>query len=202
MNPILCFAVAALLGAANDPTDRATRAPGASFSLPPGTPLQAPPLETPAAEVCLGDVAPNVSFQGVDGRWRHLRDLVRETPVLLVFGADELTLRVIEHERESLLDLGVLPVVVVGSRAGAARATVKRLDLRFTVLADPQGAIASQFNAVDPATGRHLPAWFVLDTKRRVKGLGRRGLPLRGYPALVAEALGLPAKITAVPLSR
>ena len=67
-----------------------------------------------------------------------------------------------------------------------------RLELRFTVLADPQGVIAAQFNAVDPANGRQLPAWFILDTRRRVRGLGRQGLPLRGYAELAATP-GVPA---------
>lgn len=198
----LLLAITALLAAADDPNDRVARPSG--FSLPPheGSSLLARPLEPPAAEVRLGDPAPNFSYQGVDGRWRHLRDLLVQGPVLLVFGADPLTMRVIEHERERLLDLGVVPVAVTDARSRAARALVNRWDLRFTVLADAQGAIASQFNAVDPITGRQLPSWFVVDTKRRVRGLGRRGLPLRGYPTLAANALGLPAYGAARPASR
>ena len=198
----LLFAVAVLIGAANDMTDRNVTSSSLTTAMPPASPLQGRPLETPATEVCLGDMAPNFSYQAVDARWRRLKDIVAEGPVLLVFGADELTLRVIEHERESLLDIGVIPVAVVGSRIGASRATVNRLNLRFTVLADPQGTIATQFNAVDPANGRHLPAWFVLDSKRRVRGLAHKPLPLRGYPALAANALGLAAKGTTVPASK
>jgi peroxiredoxin len=198
----LLLAVTALLAAADDPNHRIPRPSGSSLSTHEGTSLLGHPLETPATEVRLGDQAPNFSYQGVDGRWRHLRDMLVQGPVLLVFGADELTLRVIEHERERLLDLGVVAVAVMDARSGAARAMVHRLDLRFTVLADAQGAIAAQFNAVDPATGRHRPTWFVLDQKRRVRGLGRRGLPLRGYPALAANALGLPAPGAPLPASK
>jgi hypothetical protein len=69
------------------------------------------------------------------------------------------------------------------------------------VLADPRGVIASQFNAVDPASGRQLPAWFVLDTQRRVQALGRGRLPKQGYGELAAEALGLPSSAS-VPAQR
>ena len=198
----LLLAITALLATADDPKDRISRPSGASISTQEGTSLLMRPPETPAAEVRLGDQAPNFSYQGVDGRWRHLRDILAQGPVLLVFGADPLTLRVIEHERERLLSLGVVPVAVTDARSRAARAMVNRLDLRFIVLADSQGAIASQFNAVDPTSRRHLPAWFVLDVKRRVRGLGRRGLPLRGYPTLAANALGLPASSASLPASK
>jgi peroxiredoxin len=198
----LLLAVTALLVAADDPNDRIPRPPASSPSVAEGTSFLESPLETPATEVRLGDQAPNFSYQGGDGRWRHLRDMLVQGPVLLVFGADELTLRVIEHERERLLDLGVVPVAVIEARSGAARAMVARLDLHFTVLADARGTIASQFNAVHPATGRHMPTWFVLDRRRHVRGLGRRGLPLRGYPSLAANALGLPESGATVPASR
>ena len=92
----------------------------------------------------------------------------------------------------ALVDLGVIPVAVLPSRLGTTRAAAQRLDLRYPVLADPQNVIASQFNAVDPATGRQLPAWFVLDPKRRVLALGRSELPTRGYADLAIEALGVP----------
>lgn len=202
MRITLLLAAAAIFGAVHDLSDRGSLPPGSSFSARPGVALQARPVDTPATEVCLGDIAPDFSYQGVDARWRRLRDLVAEAPVLLVFGANEATLRIIEGEREALMDLGILPVAVVGSRLGVTRATVNRFELRFTVLADPQGVIATQFNAVDPTSGRQLPSWFVLDPKRRVRGLGRKGLPLRGYTGLAAEALGLPPRAATLPAAR
>ena len=195
------LAAAVLLAAADDPNGRSAPSSGATYPTRSG-PLQVRPIDTPTSEVCLGDVAPNFSYVGVEGRWRRLRDLVAPGPVLLLFGPDELTLRVIEHERERLLDLGVIPVAVTDMRTRAARAAVSRFDLRFTVLSDAQGIIAGQFNALDPRTGRHLPTWFVVDQKRRVRGLGRKGLPLRGYATLAANALGLPATSATLPASR
>ena len=198
----LLIAVTMMLAAPGDPGERTSQL---SDGLPPSadvTLLARRALETPATEVRLGDAAPNFSYQGSDRRWRRLTDILAQGPVLLAFGADELTLRVIEHDRERLTDLGVIPVAVIEARAGVARAMVTRLRLEFTVLADAQGTIASQFNAVDPTTGRQLPTWFVLDRKRRVRGLGRRGLPLRGYTALAANALGLPLAGATLPTSR
>jgi peroxiredoxin len=91
---------------------------------------------------------------------------------------------------------------VVEGRPSSTQALVQRLDLRFSVLADPGGIIAAQFNAVDPASGRQMPSWFVLDRRRHVRGLGRRGLPLRGLPGLAANALGLPLPGATVSTSR
>lgn len=196
----LLFAITTTIGTAQDLGDRSTsevaRNPHAGYAL------TSHPFDTPATEVCLGDVVPDFSYQGVDARWRRLRDLVRDHPALLVFGANEGTLRIIESEREALMDLGVMPVAVTGSRLGTTRAMIQRQDLRFTVLADPQGVIAAQFNAVDPASGRHLPAWFVIDSHRRVRALGRTELPMRGYAEMAADALGLPPKASTVPTSR
>jgi peroxiredoxin len=168
----------------------------------PGFALQGRPIDPPATEVCLGDIAPDVSYQGVDARWRRLHELVAESPVLLVFGANDAALRAIEREREALMDLGIRPVAVVGSRLGVTRALTTRLELRYTVLADPQGVIAAQFNAFDPASDQAVPTWFVLDPKRRVRGLGRAGLPKHGYQELSATALGLPSKSATVPAEK
>lgn len=198
---VLVFA-ALLATTTDDLNDRNSQLTGPTPPNREGPTLQGRAFETPATVVELGDQAPDFSYQGVEGGWRRLRDILVQGPVLLVFGADELTLRVLEHERQRLLDLGVIPVAVTDMRSSSARTLISRYDLGFTVLSDTQGAIASQFNAVNPATGRQMPTWFVLDRKRRVCGLGRRGLPLRGYPTLAAEALGLPVPGTPLPASR
>jgi peroxiredoxin len=200
MRITLLFAITTTIATAQDLGDRGLSP--TIHDLHSGYSYPARPVDTPATEVCLGDIAPDFSYQGVDARWRHLRDLVRDHPALLVFGANEGVLRILEGEREALMDLGVLPVAVTGSRLGTTRAMVQRYDLRYTLLADPQGVIASQFNAVDPASGRHLPAWFVLDSHRRVRALGRTDLPVRGYADRAAEALGLPPRGGTVPSSR
>lgn len=201
MRITLLLAAAAIFGAVHDVGDRGSLSPGSSPSSRPAAmhPLS---LEPPATEVCLGDIAPDFAYQGPDARWRRLRELVAEAPILLVFGANDGVLRIIEGEREALMDHGVIPVAIVGSRLGAARAIVNRLELRFTVLADPQGVIAAQFNALDPASGRQLPSWFVLDARRRVRGLGRQALPLRGYAELAADALGLPSHTATRPAAK
>ena len=200
MRITLLLAITVTFGTTQNLPDRSTLQPAPAGGTPSG--LTSRPVDTPATEVCQGDIAPDFSYQGADARWRHLRDLVADHPVLLVFGVDEATLRTLESEREALMDQGVLPVAVVGSRLGATRTMAERQGLRFTVLADPQGVIASQFNAIDPANGRRLPAWFVLDGERRVRALGRSGLPQHGYVALASAALGLPPESATLPSSR
>jgi len=203
MKLTLLLAISFLIAAADGPNGGAAQTPGATVDRQPGTSsLLARPLETFATEVEVGDEAPDFSYQGVDGRWLRFEDILTQGPVLLVFGADERSMRMIEHERDRLMDLSVVPVVVTDVRSGAARAMVSRFNLQYTVLSDARGTIASQYNAVDPTNGRHRPAWFVIDTKRRVRGLGRRALPVRGYPALAASALGVPAPGATVPVSK
>lgn len=195
----LLLAVAAIFGAVQDKGDRSLLSSGASTPPRSGAALHSVPVETPAAEVCVGDVAPDFSYQGPDARWRRLRDLVSQGPVLLVFGANEGVLRIIDGERDALMDLGIIPVAVSGTRLGVTRTLVNRLGLRYTVLADPRGVIASQFNSVDAPTGRQLPSWFVVDARCRVRGLGRQALPLRGYTELASVALGLPPRTAVRP---
>jgi alkyl hydroperoxide reductase subunit AhpC len=79
---------------------------------------------------------------------------------------------------------------------------VQRHHIQYMVLADPRGVIAGQFNAVDSRSGRTLPCLFVLDRSRRVRGLLRTHLPLQGYPALAANALGIAVRGRTVPASR
>jgi peroxiredoxin len=150
----------------------------------------ATPAEPPAVEIQVGDPAPNFSYQGFDGRWMRLHHLLDQGPVLLVFDPGRDILSRLEEERESLLDLGVVPVAVVDSRPGAARSLAQRMGLRFTVLSDERLVIASQFNAVQSTV--LVPSWFVLDHHGKVRGLGRGRLPSAEYPRLCARALSLP----------
>ena len=161
--------------------------------------LRMGPPEPPTAIVRKGDPAPNFSYQSPDGRWRHLRDLVDKGSVLLVFAGREHHLVRLERERERLLDLGVLPVAILDVKQGAARSQVRRMDLTYTVLADPRNIIASQFNVVDPITQGAIPSWFVIDRRRKVRALGRGSLPVQDYPALAARALALAMPGSALP---
>jgi peroxiredoxin len=185
------FVAAALLSMRDVPNDH----------VPPGTPaagmtdmsaLTPGTTEPPVTPVDLGDNAPDFSYQASDGRWRHLHDLLLQGPTVLVFGANDGVLRAIEHDRDRLLDMGVIPVAIVDAKNGAARTTVEKLGLHFMVLSDSRGVIAGQFNAVDGRSGRQLPVLFVLDRTRRVRALMRTTLPVRDYVGLAADALGLP----------
>jgi peroxiredoxin len=196
------FVAAALLSMRDVPNDHmpaATPSGGAVTEVGALTPGSTEPPVTP---VDLGDTAPDFSYQAADGHWRHLRELLEQGPTVLVFGANDVVLRALEHDRDRLLDLGVIPVAVVDTKGGAARATVERLGLHFMVLSDSRGVIAGQFNAVDGRSGRQLPCLFVLDRARRVRGLVRTSLPVRDYVGLAANALGLPVPGAPVTTSR
>ena len=187
LHPFTTLVVALLLGSGFD------RTPGDS-NLKPGA-LQPTSHftftgEPPISEVRVGDPAPNFSYQGFDGRWTRLHHLVDQGPVLLVFGLTESQMTALERERDDLLGLGVIPVAVVDRNPGQARNVVRRLGLRYTVLADSRLVIASQFNATE--LGRLTPSWFVVDQRLRVRALFRGRVPQQDYVRLCARALALP----------
>lgn len=155
------------------------------------------PVEPPPVEVQVGDPAPNFTYQGFDGRWMRLHHLLDQGPVFLVFAPGQVELKRLEEERESLLDLGVVPVVVLDLRSGAARHLAERMGLRYTVLADQRQVIASQFNAVQSAGV--VPSWFVIDPRGKVRGLSRGRLPLSEYSKLCARALAVPLPGSTLP---
>lgn len=148
-----------------------------------------------------GDPAPDFSYQSPDGRWRHLHDLLVQGNVLMVFGASEVTLLTLERERDDLLNQGVLPVAVLDVKPGNAWGTARKLDLHYTVLADPRRVIGAQFNVVD-LNSRALPGWFVVDRKGTVRGTWRGDLPVEGYTSIASRALGLPLPSVPLPASR
>ena len=157
------------------------------------------PPEPPSAHVEPGDRAPDFSFQGEDNRWRRLHDLLLQGPVVLVFGADPGALAMIEGERDAILRLGVVPVALMDVRTGFARATSRRLGLRYLVIPDSRRVIAAQFNAVDAGGQKTLPAWFVLDRGGRVRAVKRGAAPRPGFSSGIASALGLPDREAGVP---
>lgn len=156
--------------------------------------------EPPPSVVRVGDRAPNFSYQGYDGRWMRLHHLLDQGPLLLVFGADDAQLEALQREREDLLALGVIPVVVVERTPARAKDLVRRHGLQYTMLADHRRVIAGQFNTVEG--GRVTPAWFAIDPRGRVRGLQRGQLPGSEVARLCARALALPLPGSIRPASR
>ena len=187
-----------LFFAGTDPGGNAGPPPPSSGSDP-AISLPLRPPEPPQAQIGVGESAPDFSYQTQEGPWKNLHDLTAHGPVLLVFGAEKAQLQSLEQEREALLDLGVLPVAVLDVKPKTAWSTAKTLGLRYTVLADPRHVIGLQFNAIDGTTQSSVPAWFVIDRSRRVRGMWRGSLPKDGYGSPVARSLGLALPDAAVP---
>lgn len=158
--------------------------------------------EPPVTPVVPGSFAPDFSYQTPDDEWHRLSDLLEQGPVLMLIGARDPQLAALERERDRLLDLGVVPVAVIDGHARAARSAAQRLDLAFTLVADPQSVIAGQFNAISRDTGAPAPCWFVIDRQRRVRALDRTGLLKEGWAAIAIDALALPAPGVALPARR
>lgn len=142
--------------------------------------------------VQLGDSAPDFSYQTESGEWFKFHQLLEHGSVMLVFVPTENELLVMEGERDSLYSVGVIPVAVLDRRTSSAVAMAHRLGLGFPVIADPQGAIASQFNLVGPPTVRATPGWFIVDRVGRVRGLERHRLPDGGFARIACDVLAIP----------
>jgi peroxiredoxin len=105
----------------------------------------------------------------------------------------------LERDRDELLDLRVVPAAVLDRSAAGTARLARRLDLHFTLIPDSRNIIAQQFSALDPATRRARPAWFVVDRSGRVRGFDRTGVPEGGYPRLVSSTLALAAPGATLP---
>ena len=133
--------------------------------------------------------APDFQYQSYDALWQHLHNVLEHGDVLLVFGASDVDLRTLERERESLTKGGVLPFAVIEKNDRDVWASVRRLGLTFSLLADPRGAIGSQYGVFDASLGHSRPAWFVIDKKGRIRDAGT-SMPAQAWPSVALTALG------------
>ena len=138
-----------------------------------------------------GKRAPDFQYQSYDAMWQHLHNVLEHGDVLLVFGASDVDLRALEREREPLMKTGVLPLVVVERKDRDVWASVRRLGLTYSLLADPKGAIGVQYGVYDASLGHSRSAWYVIDTKGRVRQTGAEA-PTTPWTVVAANALGRP----------
>jgi peroxiredoxin len=198
-SPVTLIAVLALaIGSLQASDSDAPALPDAPRSTSNASAIDAEP---PSSTVGVGDTAPNFAYETPDHHNRRLRDLLAQGSVLLIFAPTEDQLKVLEHERDSMLQRGVLPVAVMDRRDSAARSLASRLRLHYPVLGDPRGVISEQFNLLDPTGPRCRPGWFVVDRQGRVRGLHRAALPESDFTSLATRALGLPADGATLPAS-
>lgn len=148
-----------------------------------------------------GHRAPDFQYQSADQLWQNLHNLLEHGDLLLVFGASDVDLRSLEREREPLLKSGITPFAVVERKERDVWASVRRLGLTYSLLADPRGVIGSQFGVYDPGTGRSRSSWFVIDRKGRVRQCGDQ-MPKHPWPTVAMLALGRKPSATQSAASR
>lgn len=159
-----------------------------------------PPVEGPAEasgaapaspKLGSGSKAPDFQYQSYDALWQNLHNVLEHGDVLLVFGASDVDLRTLEREREVLVRSRVTPLAVVEKNDREVWASVRRLGLTFSLLADPRGVIGGQYGVFDANLGRSRTSWFVIDVKGRVRQSGTT-MPAQSWPVVTATALGRP----------
>lgn len=148
------------------------------------------PASHASASPKAGEMAPDFTYQSHEDLWQNLHNMLEQGDVLLVFGANDEQLRAIERSRDGLLRGGVLPVAVVEHRDADVWGTVRRLNLTFSLLADPHASISEEFGVYDPATKRSRPTWFVIDRAGRVRQSGEGTAAVDDWSQLAAQALG------------
>lgn len=132
--------------------------------------------------------APDFQYLSHDGRWRSLHDLRSKGHVLLVFETTDAQLAGLEREADSLRRQGVIPMAVLHRGESANWSAIERLGLSYSLLSDPEGDLASQFQA-GVAAGEPRPAWCLVDRDGRVCALDRDALPESGFAGVVELAL-------------
>jgi peroxiredoxin len=132
--------------------------------------------------------APDFQYRAIDGRWRTLHDLRAQGHVLLVFEPGDEQLVVLEREADSLHAQDVIPVAVFRASAAANWSRIERLGLTYSLLSDPRGELAAQFQAAASPT-QGAPAWCLVDRDGRMCGFDRGALPESGFAGMVETAL-------------
>jgi peroxiredoxin len=189
-------------GNAVQPVTLAKTAAGAGQNTPtpPAAGSAGAPVDIPRPKYGSGNRAPDFQYQSYDDLWQNLHNVLEHGDVLLVFGATDLDLRTLERERETLVKGGLIPLAVVEKSDRDVWASVRRLGLTFSLMADPRGAIGSQYGVYDASLGRSLGSWFMIDKKGKVRSSGI-GMPAQSWLALAANAFGRPFTPTTQPAS-
>jgi hypothetical protein len=173
-------------------------AKGAAATSPPrAPPVRRPPALRPPLRTlrdrssARGTGRPTSSTSPYDDLWQNLHNVLEHGDVLLIFGATDLDLRTLERDREVLLKGGLIPLAVVEKSDRDVWAAVRRLGLGFSLMADPRGAIGSQYGVYDASLGRSIGSWFMIDRKGKVRSSGI-GFPAQSWLALASNAYGRP----------
>jgi peroxiredoxin len=166
-------------------------APAPAATVPSVASSPTAPADTPRPKYGTGNKAPDFQYQSYDDLWQNLHNVLEHGDVLLVFGATDVDLRTIERERETLMKGGLIPLAVVEKNDRDVWASVRRLGLTFSLMADPRGAIGSQYGVYDASLGRSVGSWFLIDKKGKVRSSGI-GMPAQSWLALASNAFGRP----------
>jgi peroxiredoxin len=166
-------------------------APAPAATVPTVASTATAPADTQRPKYGSGTRAPDFQYQSYDDLWQSLHNVLDHGDVLLVFGATDVDLRTLERERETLMKGGLVPLAVVEKSDRDVWASVRRLGLTFSLMADPRGAIGSQYGVYDAGLGRSVGSWFMIDRKGKVRSSGI-GMPAQSWLALASNAFGRP----------
>jgi peroxiredoxin len=170
---------------------KAASGQASNASATPSATTPTAPADVPRPKYGSGNRAPDFQYQSYDELWQNLHNVLEHGDVLLVFGATDVDLRMLERERETLVKGGLIPLAVVEKSDRDVWASVRRLGLTFSLMADPRGAIGAQYGVYDPSLGHSLGSWFLIDRKGKVRSSGI-GMPAQSWLALASNAFGRP----------
>ena len=151
------------------------------------------PPEPDAATLQVAAPAPMFSYLGGDGRWHRSDELLARGPIMVLFAAGENDLVAAQRLAPAFDELGVRPVAVLNLPTRGTAALTRKLGISLTLVSDPMSAIAGLYHSVQPSTGQHAPAYFVIDARRRLRAMYYGPLPPPELlVASAARSLGRP----------
>lgn len=149
--------------------------------------------EPEAAALQIATPAPMFSYIGADGRWHRSDELLSRGPLLVLFGANDTDLVTVQRLAPAFEELGVRPVAVLGLTTRGTSQLTRRLGISIALVSDPMSAIAGLYHRLEPTTGRHAPAYFVIDSHHTLRAMGLGPLPpTELLVATTARSLGRP----------
>ncbi len=172
----------------------------------------ADPLATPRVATqphpLLGQPSPDFTLIDQDGKPWHLQDQLDQGPVVLVFylgyfcNACVHDLFELNADLAKFKSLGTQVVAVSGDSSETTRAQFEKYGkFGFTVLSDPEHAVAEQYSVFQPAQDSQAEVLqhgtFILSREGQVRWASRGNTPFRANNALVWEVAVMEQKLPA-----
>lgn len=151
-SPLLFAMVTLVCGSPVAPPEPETPPTATSAKDPTNVPVPGP-ADTPPAPLALGDPVPAFTLRDQSGKERRLDEFLGRSHVLVVFYSRDFTpqatqqLRHFKELTDALADQGVVVLGISDNSWFSHKRFHQWLELTFPLLSDPDGSVATQYDA-------------------------------------------------------